>query len=96
MCKVSDWFPITPLCSLWPKASVGNVIVKGEDLCEVTLCKMLNFIYFNMDLNLCPGQVNMLNYVASTASPGTVLVFLPVILHSFYLLACSLQGFSET
>ena len=59
MCKVSDWFLITPLCSLWPKASVGNVIVNGEDLCEVTLCNRLNFIYFNMELNLCPGQVNM-------------------------------------
>ena len=62
MCKVSDWFPIMPLCSLWPKASVGNVIVKGEDLCEVTLCNMLNFIYFNMDLNLYSGQVNMQLY----------------------------------
>ena len=59
MCKVSDWFPIAALCCLWPKASVSNVIVKGEDLCKVTLCNMLNFIYFNMDLNLCSGQVNM-------------------------------------
>ena len=59
MCKVSDWLPIMPLCSLWPKASVGNVIVNGEDLCKVTLCNMLNFIYFNMDLNLCSGQVNI-------------------------------------
>ena len=59
MCKVSDCFPIAPRCSLWPKPSVVNVIVNGEDLCKVTLCNMLNFIYFNMDLNLCSGQVNM-------------------------------------
>ena len=37
--KVSDWSSIVPLCSLWPKPSVSNVIVKSEDLFEVTLCK---------------------------------------------------------
>ena len=57
--KVSDWSSITPLCSLWPRPSVSNVIVKSEDLSEVTLCNMLNFINFNQDLNLCSGQVNM-------------------------------------
>ena len=57
--KVSDWSSIVPLCSLWPKPSVSNVIVKDEDLCTDTLCNMLNFIYFYMDLNLCLGQVNM-------------------------------------
>ena len=74
MCKVSDWFPIAPLCSLWPKASVGNVIVNGEDLCKVTLCNMLTLINLNKDLNFCSGQVNM-QLCASTTSPGTVLVF---------------------
>ena len=49
--------PFAP-CGPW-KPSVSNVIVNGEDLSEVTLCNMLNFIYFNMDLNLCSGQVNM-------------------------------------
>ena len=57
--KVSDWFSIAPLCSLWPKPSVSNVIVNGQDLSEVTLCNMLNLINFYMDLNLCLGQVNM-------------------------------------
>ena len=57
--KVSDWFSIVPLCSLWPKPSVSNVIVKGEDLSEVTLCNMLTLIKFYMDLNLCSRQVNM-------------------------------------
>ena len=57
--KVSDWSSIMPLCSLWSRPSVSNVIVNGEDLSEVTLCNMLNFTYFNMDLNLCSGQVNM-------------------------------------
>ena len=57
--KVSDWFSIAPLCSLWFRTSVGNVTVKGEDLCTDTLCKMLNFSNCNQDLNLCSGQVNM-------------------------------------
>ena len=61
-CKVSDWSSITTLCYLWPQASVGNVIVNGEDLCEVTLCNMLNFIYFNMDLNLCSGNIPNTQY----------------------------------
>ena len=72
MCKVSDWFPIAPLCSLWPKASVGNVIVNSEDLLKLL---MLNFIYFNMDLNLCLGQVNM-QLCGFHCIPGTVLVFI--------------------
>ena len=37
--KVSDWFSIAPLCSLWFKTSVSNVTVKNADLFEVTLCK---------------------------------------------------------
>ena len=28
--KVSDWFSIAPLCSLWFRTSVGNVIVKKK------------------------------------------------------------------
>ena len=62
MCTVSDWSPIMPLCFQWPKTSVGNVIVNGEDLCQVTLCNMLNFIYFNMDLNLCSGGILNIQY----------------------------------
>ena len=50
--KVSDWFSIATLCSLWPKPSVSNVIVNGEDLSEVTLCNMLTLINFNMNLKL--------------------------------------------
>ena len=50
--KVSDWSSIMPLCSLWPKPSVSNVIVKGKDLSEVTLCNMLNFIIFLHGLKL--------------------------------------------
>ena len=50
--KVSDWFTIAPLCFLWPKPSVSNVIVNGQDLSEVTLCNMLNLINFYMDLKL--------------------------------------------
>ena len=84
-CKVSDWFSITPLCSLWPQASVGNVIVNGEDLCEVTLCNMLNFIYFNQDLNLCSGTLNM-QLCGFHCMPRYSIVFLisfPVIFISF-------------
>ena len=58
--KVSDWSSIAPpLPPCGARPSVSNVIVKSEDLSEVTLCNMLNFINFNQDLNLCSGQVNM-------------------------------------
>ena len=58
--KVSDWSSITPLCSLWPRLSVSNVIVKSEDLSEVTLCNMFKLYHIStMDLNLCSEQVNM-------------------------------------
>ena len=42
--KVSDWSSIMPLCSLWPKPSVSNVIVNGEDLCSyfVQYAKLYN------------------------------------------------------
>ena len=85
--KVSDWSSIMLLCSLWPKPSVSNVIVKGEDLCEVTLCNMLNFIYFYMDFNLCSQQVNM-QLCGSTTSPGTVLVFSIIITSNFIHFTC--------
>ena len=84
-CKISDWSSIVPLCSLWPQASVGNVIVNGEDLCEVTWCNMLNFIYFNQDLNLCSGTLNM-QLCGFHCMPGYSIVFLisfPVIFISF-------------
>ena len=50
--KVSDWFSIMPLCSLWPKPSVSNVIVKSEDLSEVTLCKYVKLYLFQHGLKL--------------------------------------------
>ena len=50
--KVSDWSSIVPLCSLWPKPSVSNVIVKSEDLSEVTLCKYVKLYQFQPGLKL--------------------------------------------
>ena len=45
-CKVSDWSSIMPPCSLWPQASVGNVIVNGE----VTLCNKLYLFQHGLKL----------------------------------------------
>ena len=43
---------LRPLCSLLPQASVRNVIVNGEDLCEVTLLWYVKLYLFQHGLKL--------------------------------------------
>ena len=92
MCKVSDWFSNMPHCFQWPQTSVGNVIVNGKDLCEVTLYNMLNFIYFNIDLNLCLGDIPNTQYATMWFPLHTQVQYSAhtSYFYSFYLLACSL------
>ena len=73
--KVSDWFSIAPLCSLWFRTSVSNVIVKSQDLLKILCANMLNFSNCIQDLNLCSGQVNM-QLCGFHCISGYVLVFL--------------------
>ena len=90
MCKVSDWFPIMPLCSLWSKGFSWQ--------CDCEWWRPLwsyfvQYVKLFQHRNLCSGQVNMQLCGFRCIPRYSISVIINNASNFIILLACSLQGF---